>query len=99
LTIRAFRPRRGLVEGLALLVTAGLVTAGLSACGAPSYTYVTDSTHSTYFKVPVSWHEISGSSLDAALAAAGASGDGIWATAFDAGKSPSANNFLSFDVS
>jgi len=99
LTIRAFRARRGLVEGLALLVAAGLVTAGLSACGAPAYTYVTDSTNSTYFKVPTNWHAISSSSLDAELQSEGGSSDGIWATAFDAGKSPSANNFLSFGVS
>jgi hypothetical protein len=98
LTIPAFRARRGLVEGLALLVMAGLATAGLSACGAPAYTYVTDSTNSTYYKVPASWHEISSSSLNAALAAAGGTGQGIWATAFDAGKSPAANNFLAFGV-
>ena len=99
MTIRAFRARRGIVEGLALLATAGLVTAGLSACGAPAYTYVTDSPNSTYFKVPTGWHEISTSSLDAALEAAGGTGQGIWATAFDAGAAPSAGNFLSFGVS
>ena len=99
MTIWAFRARRGLVEGLALLVTAGLAAAGLSACGAPAYTYVTDSTNSTYFKVPTNWHAISSSSLDAALEAAGGTAQGIWATAYDAGKSPSADNFLSFGVS
>ena len=99
MTIRAFRARRGLVEGLALLVAAGLVAAGLSACGTPAYTYVTDSTNSTYFKVPTTWHAISTSSLDAALEAAGGTGQGIWATAYDAGKAPSAGNFLSFGVS
>jgi hypothetical protein len=99
LAIRAFRARRGLVEGLALLATAGLVAAGLSACGAPAYRYVADSANSTYYKVPTNWHAISKSSLDGALQAVGSSGQGIWATAFDAGKSPSAGNFLSFGVS
>jgi hypothetical protein len=83
---------------LALLVATSVVLLGLSGCGAPAYTYVTDSADSTYYKVPADWHAISTSSLDAALAAAGGSGQGIWATAFEAGASPSASDFLSFGV-
>jgi hypothetical protein len=96
---RAFRSKRGLVGGLALLVAAGLGMAGLSGCGAPAYTYVADSAAKTYYKVPNSWHAISKKSMNAALAAAGGSGDGIWLTAFDGTKSPAADHFLSFKLS
>jgi hypothetical protein len=70
----------------------------LSACGAPQYTYVADSSAGTYYKVPYSWHQISQQALNAALAAAGGSGAGVWSTAFDAGTSPSATHFLAPEV-
>ena len=98
LTLRAFRTARGLVGGLALLVATGLAMAGLTACGAPSYTYVADSSDKAYYKVPTDWHSISQKSLDAELTSAGGSGPGIWTTAFDATQSPAANHFLSFGV-
>jgi len=98
LTNVAFRSIRGLVEGLALLVVAGLGMSVLSACGAPAYHYVADSSAKTYYKVPGSWHAISQDSLNEALQAAGGSGSGIWSTAFDATTSPSAAHFLSFNV-
>jgi len=72
--------------------------AGLSGCGAPSYTYVADSAAKTYYKVPNSWHPISKDKMNAALAAAGGSGQGIWLTAFDGTKAPAADHFLSFQV-
>src|ERR1700722_18728333 len=71
-----------------------LATVGLSACGAPSYTYVADSAAKAYYKVPTQWHQISQKDLNAALTAAGGSSDGIWSTAFDAGQAPSGANFL-----
>jgi hypothetical protein len=71
-----------------------LATVGLSACGAPSYTYVSDSAAKAYYKVPSEWHQISQKDLNAALTAAGGSGAGIWSTAFDASTAPSGSNFL-----
>ncbi len=97
MTNRAFRSTRGLVGGLTSLLVAAL-TIGLSACGAPQYTYVADSSAGTYYKVPYGWHQISQQSLNAALAAAGGSGAGVWLTAFDAGTAPSATHFLAPDV-
>jgi hypothetical protein len=94
LTKRAFRSIRGLTGGLAFLLMGALVTGGLSACGAPGYTYVADTPAKTYYKVPSQWHAISQKDLDSALKAAGGSSDGIWSTAFDAGMAPSGNNFL-----
>jgi hypothetical protein len=98
LTNRAFRSRRGLVGGLALLLVAVVTSIGLSGCGAPQYTYVSDSAAGTFYKVPHAWHQISQQSLDAALTAAGASADGIWATGFDADSAPSASHFLASDA-
>ena len=94
MTIRAFRSPRGLTGGLTFLLMGALATVGLSACGAPSYTYVADSAAKAYYKVPTQWHQISQKDLDAALKAAGGSADGIWSTAFDADTAPSGSNFL-----
>jgi hypothetical protein len=84
---------------VSLLLAGVLGTVGLSACGAPAYNYVADTSAKTYYKVPYAWHQISQKDLNTALQAAGASGAGIWATAYDAGTSPSATHFLSADVS
>ncbi len=93
----AFRSKRGLVGGLTVLLAA-VISIGLSACGAPQYTYVADSAAGTYYKVPYNWHQISQQALNAALEAAGGSGAGVWSSAFDAGRSPSASHFLASDV-
>jgi hypothetical protein len=92
LTKWAFRSPRGLTGGLAFLLMGGLATVGLSACGSPAYTYVADSSASTYYKVPTQWHQISQKDLNAAIAAGGGSSAGIWSTAFDASTAPSANH-------
>ena len=98
MTNRAFRSTRGLIGGLAILLGGVLGTVGLSACGAPSYNYVADTAAKTFYKVPYAWHQISQKDLNAALSAAGGSGAGVWATAYDAGTAPSADHFLSADV-
>lgn len=92
LTKWAFRSPRGLAGGLTFLLMGALATVGLSACGSPAYTYVADSSASTYYKVPTQWHQISQKDLNAALQAAGSSSAGVWSTAFDASPAPSANH-------
>ena len=98
MTKRAFRATRGLVGGLTLLLAAILSMAGLTACGAPAYTYVADTSAGTYYKVPNSWHKISQGDLNKALQAIGGSSSGVWSTAFDAAAPPSANHFLEGNV-
>jgi hypothetical protein len=93
LTNRAFRSRRGLTGGLTLLFGA-LTMIGLSACGAPGYTYVSDDSAGTFYKVPTDWHQLSQKNLNAALEAEGLSGAGIWSTAFDGASTPSGNDFF-----
>ena len=92
---RAFRFARGLAGGCATLLAAVAGMTGLTACGAPQYTYVTDSAAKTYFKVPYGWHAISQSALSQALET---NGTGSWVSAFgaDAGQPP--NDVFSFDV-
>ncbi len=96
---RAFRSRRGLVGGLALLVATGLGTVGLSGCGAPAYNYVTDSAAKTYYKVPHGWHSVSQSALNNVLTGGQPSNPNIWMAGFDGDQKPSADRASSFTVS
>ena len=87
----AHRVAKGLVGGCALLLG---VT--LTGCGAPQYTYVANSNASTYFKVPNGWHKIDGAALqkveqELQYPVAG------WQVAYEAGRDPTANDFLGFD--
>lgn len=91
---RAFRWKSGLAGGLVLLIAALL---GLSACGAPQFTYSADYSANTYFKVPYGWHQLKQTDVSSALKSVGWASAG-WTSAFDAGTTPSAGNFLSFDT-
>jgi hypothetical protein len=85
---------KGLVGGSVLLLGVAL-----SGCAAPQYTYVANSSQNTYFKVPYNWHKISDSALSSELqAATGGSGSG-WTVAYEAGRKPTARDFLSFGTS
>jgi hypothetical protein len=86
----AHRVAKGLVGGCAVLL--GVALAG---CGAPQYTYVANSSQSTYFKVPHGWHQISGSALQKAEAALQYPPGG-WQVAYEAGGNPTASDFLGF---
>lgn len=98
MTHQAFRSHRGLVGGLALLVFGGLALFGLSACGAPAYTYVTDSADQTYYKVPASWHAVSATALGSALNGGQPITGQHWLAGFDAASNPSADRAASFAV-
>jgi hypothetical protein len=89
----AHRVAKGLVGACALLL--GATVAG---CAAPQYTYVANSGESTYFKVPHSWHQISPGALAHILQEVGDSG-GAWTVAYQAGSSPTADDFLNFATS
>jgi hypothetical protein len=90
----AHRVAKGLVGGCALLL--GVTVTG---CGAPQYTYVANSSKSTYFKVPHGWHKIDGSALQHALEQATGGSGGGWQIAYEAGGAPTASDFLSFGAS
>jgi len=86
----AHRVAKGLVGGFAVLL--GVTVTG---CGAPQYTYVANSNESTYFKVPHSWHQISGSALTK-IESELQYPAGAWQVAYEAGGSPNASDFLGF---
>ena len=86
----AHRVTKGLVGGCALLLG---VT--LTGCGAPQYTYIANSNASTYFKVPNGWHKIDAPALlkvEQQLQYPVAA----WQVAYEAGRDPTANDFLGF---
>jgi hypothetical protein len=89
----AHRVAKGLVGGCAVLL--GVTVTG---CGAPQYTYVANSSRSTYFKVPNGWHQISGGALQKAEAQLQYPA-GAWQVAYEAGAAPNASDFLSFGSS
>ena len=74
----------GLSAGLALI---------LAGCGAPHYTYVANTSASTYFKVPFGWRQISSTALIKAITG-GSSSDGAWTVGYDASRVPSAEHVL-----
>jgi hypothetical protein len=80
-----------------LVRVAALSIVGLSVAGclAPAYTYVADSTDSTYFKVPPSWHEVSPSSLEAVQGQSASQGTYLWSRAYDDSSTPSVNHVFS----
>jgi len=79
--------------GLGMLLVAGTAT----GCAAPEFTYVSDSSASTFFKVPYGWHRISDVSLAAQFKTpASAPGqNGSWDVAFDAAPAPAAVHLFS----
>jgi hypothetical protein len=80
--------------GLGVLLVAVIAT----GCGAPQFTYVSDSGANTYFKVPFGWHKISDVSLAAQFKTPGkALGQvaGTWDIAFDADHAPTAVHLFS----
>lgn len=91
MTCRSFRWIAGLAGGCALLLVA---VTGLSACGAPQYTYSADYSANTYFKVPYGWHQLTAAQI--ATGMHGAPPAGVWTSAFDAGKTVSPDNLGSF---
>jgi hypothetical protein len=74
--------------------------AGLTACGAPTYTYAADRADHAYFKVPASWPQVdsqalSGVQVELSKSAAGlAGGTFAWARAYDAAADPSPSVLL-----
>jgi len=79
--------------GLGVLVVAGTA----AGCAAPQYTYVSDTSANTFFKVPYGWHRISDVSLAAQFKTPGSSlgQDGTWDIAYDAAQAPAAVHLFS----
>lgn len=81
------------------LVAAAMMTmlfaALVSACGAPQYTYVTNSDAHTYFKVPRDWQKIDNKALAKAISGGGTLPPSVWTVGYDANPKPTAEDMLS----
>ena len=68
----------------------------ITGCGAPQFTYVTNSGDHTYFKVPPSWHKIDPAALNKAINNGSSSSQaGVWTVGYDASAKPDASDVLS----
>ena len=61
-----------------------LLAALVSACGAPAYTYVTNSDAHTYFKVPRDWQKIDSKELVKAISGGATLPPSVWTVGYDA---------------
>jgi hypothetical protein len=69
----------------------------LAGCGAPEYTYVTNSTDRTYLRIPHSWQPIDERALDEAIGLDPTDTEqlnGFWLQGYDADTTPSADHLL-----
>jgi hypothetical protein len=78
------------LAGLWLVVMVVMV----AACGAPQFTYVSNSSEHAYFKVPAGWRKLSDSALAKALRGGSGSGEpsGVWSVGYDGSAAPSASH-------
>ena len=72
-----------------------LLAALVSACGAPAYTYVTNSDAHTYFKVPRDWQKIDNKELAKAISGGATLPPSVWTVGYDANPRPAAEDVLS----
>jgi hypothetical protein len=96
------------VAAALLAVMLGFAVLFASGCSAPEYTYVKNTTHKTYFKVPASWRVIDEDALKQ-ITSADSSGsgnstatpadNGSWAVAYDAAEVPSPTHLVDSDTS
>jgi hypothetical protein len=85
------RSSPGTARALLLLSVAALV-ALVAGCGAPEYTYVTNSTDRTYLKVPATWRPIDDKAMNDAIGFDPTLTEeerGLWFEAYDADAEPS----------
>lgn len=98
--VRPARPRArsSLVSAVCALL---VLTLALAACGAPEYTYVTNSADRTYVKIPRSWKQVDPAQLDAALGldpAIKPADMGIWHVAYDAAPVPTTDHLVGWSA-
>jgi len=79
---------RGRIVGLWMV----LLSLAVAGCAAPQFTYVTNSSQHTYFKVPSGWSEISATALDHAVDSTPQSG--VWTVGYDGSTPPEADHVL-----
>lgn len=74
--------------------------AALVGCGAPAFTFVSDSSAGTYFEVPRQWQQVDSATLAQRLGfIGGAVPKGMWIVGYDSAPRPSASHMLSATAS
>ena len=84
--------RRGSLGVAGVVLCLATVVALVTGCGAPQYTYVTNSADRTYVKVPAAWRPIDKKALDDAIGLDPTLSDeqrGLWLEGYDADTAPS----------
>lgn len=79
------------------MACAAVAVAVLSGCGAPEYTYVTNSDDRTYLRIPNTWRPIDERSLGEAIGLDPTDKEakrGFWLQGYDADPTPSADHLL-----
>lgn len=79
-----------------VVAAAAVLTALLAGCGAPSWTYVTNSGDRTYLKVPTSWTQVDPAQVASRLGVESAddSSEGVWIEAYDSDAQPSLDHII-----
>src|SRR5919107_1991709 len=84
--------RRGSLGVAGVVLCLATVVALVTGCGAPEYTYVTNSADRTYVKLPTTWRPIDKRALDDAIGLDPSLSDeerGLWLEGYDADAAPS----------
>ncbi|SDF45176.1 hypothetical protein [Pseudonocardia oroxyli] len=91
----AGRTGRPVLLGAAVVAVVAALTL-LVGCGAPSWTYVTNSADRTYLKVPTSWKQVDPAQVASQLGVESAddSSQGVWIEAYDSDAQPSLNHII-----
>jgi hypothetical protein len=84
--------RRSSLGVAGVVLSLAVVVALVTGCGAPEYTYVTNSADRTYVKLPAAWRPIDKKALDDAIGLDPTMSDeqrGLWLEGYDADTAPS----------
>jgi hypothetical protein len=84
--------RRSSLGVAGVVLSLAVVVALVTGCGAPEYTYVTNSADRTYVKLPAAWRPIDKKALDDAIGLDPTLTDaerGLWLEGYDADNAPS----------
>jgi hypothetical protein len=89
---------------LAMAATAAALALSAAGCAGAQYTFVRDDDGKAYFKVPADWQKVDQKALDLKIFGdpsgeqAKQAKQVVWAVAFDASASPSADHLLGGDI-
>ena len=81
-------------RGRVVAIWMALLAVFIAGCAAPQFTYVTNSTAHTYFKVPDGWSQLSSGALAAAVNNGLTPPSTVWSVGYDASTTPDGSHVL-----